>query len=149
MALTIARRLIDDLGLARQLMFDSAGTHAGGNQKPDPRSVAALLKKGYYPPTMRSRRIVSKDFEVFDVILAMDSVNLEHLQKICPIEHAHKLHLLLGGEGNLLDASGTNLTEVPDPYYGPSAGFDYVLALCERGVARWIQRACPAAPSAC
>lgn len=134
MALSIALKLVHALGLTQQLLFDSAGTHAGGNQKPDPRAVAALVKKGYQPPLFRSRRVASKDFELFDAILAMDLANLEHLQKICPPHYLYKLHLLLDGD-------------VPDPYYGPSAGFDHVLTLCERGITSWIQKVQLATPA--
>jgi len=55
----------------------------------------------------------------------MDSGNLEALQRQCPPSHQHKLRLLLSY------APETGATEVPDPYYGDTAGFMRVLDLCE------------------
>lgn len=129
MALTIARQLTIRAGLANQLQFDSAGTHsARPSQKPDARTIAALKKRGYLPGSTRSRSIDAKDFQDFDVILAMDADNLQALQKVCPTVLQHKLRLFLSF------ATDTTLNEVPDPYYGTAAGFDRVLDLCESGI---------------
>ena len=36
-----------------------------------------------------------RDFEEFELVLAMDEQNLEFLLEICPLEHRHRVRLLL------------------------------------------------------
>jgi protein-tyrosine phosphatase len=123
-------------GLTRQVEVDSAGTHAGRQgEKADPRAVAVASARGYDQiHCERARRVTDKDFERFDLLLAMDRDNLMHLQLQCPPEQAHKLHLFLeyAGEGDG--------AEVPDPYYGNAAGFERVMLLCETGAQGVLRR---------
>lgn len=110
-------------------VFDSAGTHAGHlGERPDPRALDALARRGYAPGKQRSRQVSLRDFEKFDLILAMDSDNLQNLKRQCPPQHEHKLKLFLGFAPN------ASTLDVPDPYYGAAAGFEPVLDLCEAGV---------------
>ena len=74
------------------------------------------------------------DFQNFDVILAMDNANLAELHRICPPEHAHKLALFLA------DVDGLAQSEVPDPYFGSTQGFERVMDLCETGARALIKR---------
>jgi protein-tyrosine phosphatase len=69
---------------------------------------------------------VTSDFVKFDLILAMDRQNLSVLRRLCPLIHHHKLHLFLA-YSNVLEAA-----EIHDPYFGNAAGFEQVLALCEK-----------------
>lgn len=111
------------------LEFSSAGTHAHHTgEKPDPRAVTVLAQRGYAVGNIRSRRITEQDFQKYDLILAMDRVNLSALKKVCPPAHATKLRLFLEFAP---DAAGA--LEIPDPYYGNAAGFERVLDLCEAG----------------
>lgn len=129
MAITVARKLIKARGLAKVLHADSAGTHAPWPaQRPDPRAVAALERRGYKTERMRSSRITASHFANYDLILAMDAINMKALGKLCPAEQAHKLHLLLDY------AAETDRTDVPDPYYGNAQGFELVLDLCETAI---------------
>jgi protein-tyrosine phosphatase len=126
MALTVVRKLVAERGLAREFQIESAGTHAPAPaQLPDPRAIAALVRRGYKPVKKRSARIAASHFADFDLIVAMDADNLAELNKICPKEHAHKLRLFLSY------APETGRAEVPDPYYGSAAGFEVVMDLCE------------------
>lgn len=128
MARVIAQKIAFDAGLSPQLKFDSAGTHAAhSGEKMDPRAQAVLLRHGYQAGKVRSRRIAKQDFEAFDLILAMDSSNLAHLQSDCPPEHRHKIKLFLA------DVPDLGQQDVPDPYYGNAQGFERVLELCELG----------------
>jgi protein-tyrosine phosphatase len=70
--------------------------------------------------------MVTSDFVKFDLILAMDRQNMTTLRRLCPLIHHHKLHLFLAFT-NALDAA-----EIHDPYFGNAAGFEQVLALCEK-----------------
>ena len=111
---------IDRLGLADQFQVDSAGTAAWHEGKsPDPRTMEHASRRSYDLSAMRGRQVVSTDFQDFDYIVAMDRSNLENLQAQCPNEYRHKLKLLL-------DFCDSSETDVPDPYYGGSAGFDHV-----------------------
>ncbi len=128
MAQVIAQKLAVDAGLARHFVFDSAGTHAAHlSERIDPRAQAVLTKYNYNAGRKRSRRVTPKDFQQFDLILAMDASNLRELQRICPPDLQHKLKLFLG------DVQIAGESEVPDPYYGSTSGFERVLALCEAG----------------
>ena len=104
----------------------SAGVHAGPRGEPiDARAAAALARVDAAPSrNFRSRRVQPSDFERFDLIVAMESAHLEALRQQCPPELHGKLRLLRD-DGQ----------DVPDPYFGPAAGFDLVLGMIERGLA--------------
>ena len=105
---------------------DSAGTsdwHIGS--PPDKRSVQAGKKRGFDFSHLRGRQVQSHDFEVYDYILAMDHQNFSDLASIKPKSYSGHLGLFLEF------ADKTELTEVPDPYYGGDTGFELVLDLCE------------------
>ena len=136
MAASVLKGELDRRGLSDRVEVDSAGTHgAHAGERADRRAVQLASERGY-PQIQRerSRRIVAADFERFDLILAMDRHNLARLRERCPVGHQHKLHLFLAYSG--LDDAG----EVPDPYFGPSAGFEVVLNLIERAVPCVIDR---------
>ena len=134
MALAVARQMTQATGQSLAFELDSAGTHAqtpGG--RPDARAKAVLEKRGYVMGKTRSRRVNPQDFERFDLILAMDSLNLAALNRQCPPEHTAKLQLLLSF------APGLDTVEVPDPYFGNLTGFERALDLCEAGVRGLLQ----------
>jgi protein-tyrosine phosphatase len=109
-----------------QIEVDSAGTagyHIG--DAPDSRSQAAALRRGYDMAPLRARIVETADFERFDLILAMDTQNLEVLRKRAPAAYRERVRLFLEF------APDCGLDEVPDPYYGGPAGFEHVLDLVE------------------
>jgi protein-tyrosine phosphatase len=59
----------------------------------------------------------------------MDPLNLAVMEDLCPAEHRSRLRLLLEF------APGIEREDVPDPYYGGSNGFEYVLDLAEEAAA--------------
>ena len=109
--------------------FDSAGTggyHVG--EAPDPRSIEVMDHHGHDISAQRSRKLSTRDFERFDLILAMDQSNARGARRVAPNQHAaSKVHLLLE-EG----------AEVPDPYYGGPGGFEEVYALIDQAAERWV-----------
>ena len=128
MAKVVLQKIVTDAGKSSVWQIDSAGTHAQrGGERADPRGDAALIKRGYKTQKHKSRSVQPKDFEVFDLILAMDADNLSSLKRHCPEPLQHKLGLLLDF------APQSRSTSVPDPYYGNAEGFDRVLDLCEAG----------------
>jgi protein-tyrosine phosphatase len=128
MAQVVTRHFAMQADLSRSIQVASAGTHAGHSKGPlDPRAQAALSGRGYAMGKTRSRQVLLRDFNRYDLILAMDQTNLNDLQRMCPADHAHKLHLFLEF------AQGVDICSVPDPYYGNAEGFAHVLTLCEVG----------------
>jgi len=122
----IFRKMVGDAGLEDRIHTDSAGTHAYHNgEGPDRRGMAAAENRGYSLQGIQARRVSVDDFEEFDHILAMDKLNLVTLEESCPPEYLGKLQLFLRFAGS------SSEHEVPDPYYGGSAGFERVLDLVE------------------
>ena len=109
--------------------IESAGTSASHRgESPDQRSVREGQQKGYKFNGITSRPVKEQDFAYYDLILAMDKDNLHELTRRCPPEQQYKLQLFLQ-----YHADFPALTEVPDPYYGGSRGFELVLQLIEQG----------------
>jgi protein-tyrosine phosphatase len=121
----VFRYYAEQAGLADRLHIDSAGTHAYHVGEPaDHRARAAAERRGMSLDGIRARRVSAHDYEYFDYIIAMDEDNLAHLRNEAPEEHGAQLHLFL-------EFAAGSETEVPDPYYGGSAGFERVLDLVE------------------
>lgn len=106
--------------------IDSAGTHAYHvGEPPDPRSIAAARRRGIDMSRLRARVVERDDFLRFDLVLAMDEVNLAHLEALRPANARAELRLLL----DYVPDAGRR--SVPDPYYGGVTGFEEVLDLVE------------------
>jgi protein-tyrosine phosphatase len=108
----------------------------------DARAAAALHRHGFkLEKKWRSRQVEAADFEAFDLILVMEAQHLQDLRAVCPPELQPKLRLLLdfvpGFEGQ----------DLPDPYFGPTQGFDQALALILRSV-EGVRAVWPAAAQA-
>ena len=104
--------------------MDSSGVgdwHVG--QPPDRRAVAVAARHGVDIAGLRARRIVSADFERFDVLLCADRSVLAAVERLRPAAARAEAALLLEWAG--LGAG----REVPDPYCGDEASFDAVFAL--------------------
>ena len=105
---------------------DSAGTagyHIG--EPPDLRTRQAATRRGYDMSPLRARIVEPRDFEAFDLILAMDRENLSVLHHRAPPHTHDRVRLFLEF------APDATVTEVPDPYYGGPNGFEEVLDLVE------------------
>jgi len=119
----VFRHHVQEAGLASEIEMDSAGTHAYHvTEPPDGRARAAAERRGISLDNISARRVRAEDFEQFDYVLAMDRDNLESLVERADSEHHDKIRLFL-------DFSAASESEVPDPYYGGSAGFERVLDL--------------------
>jgi protein-tyrosine phosphatase len=87
---------------------------------------------------IRARCVQRRDFERFDLILAMDRRNLAALQSLCPEQHRDKLAMFLDY------AAGSDVDEVPDPYFEGPASFELALDLIEgaaQGLIEALRRA--------
>ena len=103
-----------------ELRIESAGLgdwHVGN--PPDERTQRHARSRGYDLSAQRARQVSARDFEEFDLILAMDSGHLRSLRGMARPEHAAKIRLFAED------------CDVPDPYYGGAEGFERVLDLVE------------------
>ncbi|MDU8909953.1 low molecular weight protein-tyrosine-phosphatase [Aestuariicoccus sp. MJ-SS9] len=105
------------------LTIDSAGTgdwHIG--KPPYGPMQAAARARGYDLSGLRARQVAVRDFDAFDLILAMDSENLRDLEAMRPPEARARLRLFT-------DYTDTGADHVPDPYF--TRDFDGALTLIE------------------
>jgi protein-tyrosine phosphatase len=123
----VLRRKLDAAGLAGRIDVDSAGTgawHVG--DPPDARSQRHAAKRGYDLSSLRARRIEDRDFERFDLILAMDDANLVDLEQWRPVGGRARLQLFAS-------------SPVPDPYAGGPEAFEHVLDVIEAASEAWVE----------
>jgi protein-tyrosine phosphatase len=108
------------------LDIDSAGTHAyHEGEPPDVRAQRAAERRGFDLGSLRARRVAAEDYARYDLIVAMDRLNVALLEEHAPEESTARIKLFLEYAPHL------GRTEVPDPYYGGSNGFELVLDLVE------------------
>lgn len=121
------RHLLEKEQLAAQIEVDSAGTgdwHVG--EPPDRRAKATAKRRGI-DVDGRARRVVAKDFEHFDYMIAMDRLNQSDLLRLAP-SAANEVKVTLFRN---YDPASPHDADVPDPYYGQGDGFERVLDICE------------------
>ncbi|AFZ44381.1 protein tyrosine phosphatase [Halothece sp. PCC 7418] len=120
----IMRYLLETEGLTNEIICDSAGTsdyHIGS--PPDRRMTIAAETRGIKLKG-RARQFHPNDFEKYDLILAMDRDNYWSLISLDPHKkYRDKIQMMCDYARNYQD------TEVPDPYYGGTEGFNYVIDL--------------------
>ena len=126
----VFRHLVRSVRLEGQIEIDSAGTHAYHiGESPDPRAQAAAGRRGIDLRNLRGRQTTREDFHEFDYVIAMDRENYATLQSRCPPALHYKIRLFMEF------APQYGQDEVPDPYFGGSAGFDRVLDMIEDAAA--------------
>ncbi len=138
----VMRALVREAGLQDRIELDSAGTggwHVGDS--PDARATEAAGRRGIALEGA-ARKVRPRDFEEFDLILAMDANNLRDLQRMAPDDRAREKVRLLREWGRAGSQSDGDL-DVPDPYYGGPGGFDRVLDLVQASCASLLQQLQP------
>jgi protein-tyrosine phosphatase len=132
------RKVLAEHAPELRIAVDSAGTHAYHiGERPDPRAQRAAQRRGIDLSTQRARAVVPEDFERFDLLLAMDELNVATLREIGGPVGQEKIRLFLEFAPSL------GRLDVPDPYYGGNNGFEYVLDLVEeasRGLLESLRR---------
>lgn len=120
--------LANQAGVAHLYHVDSAGTsayHVG--ERPDSRMRRVAASNGLVYDG-RARQFSRRDFQRFDLIIAMDTDNLYNLERMAPSKSdLEKIHLM-----RAFDPSGSPTASVPDPYYGGVAGFEETYKIVER-----------------
>ena len=122
----VFRARVEEVGLAKHILIDSAGTHDYHiGDPPDARTQHTASKRGYDMSNMRGQQVEVADFARFDYVLAMDHDNLAILRRLCPPEQRERVGLFLE------HATRHGEREVPDPYYGGWDDFERVLDMVE------------------
>jgi protein-tyrosine phosphatase len=133
----VFRSLVQKAGLDKQILTDSAGTHAYHiGEAPDPRSAQTAKRHHVMIDDLRARKVQKEDFDEFDYIIAMDQDNYHNLQTLSSSQHQEKLHLLMDF------APFLPYREVPDPYYGGPGGFDKVFDMIEAACKGLLEDIC-------
>ena len=127
LAENVFRKLADEAGVSHKYKVDSAGTsgwHVGEQPDLRMRRVAADHGLKY---AGQARQFEVDDFGEFDLIVAMDVENRDHLLGISPHpKDRAKVRLL-----REFDPMGGTHHSVPDPYYGGMDGFEEVYQIVE------------------
>lgn len=129
----LAEGILEDMVKSHKLdwQVDSAGTgayHVG--EMPDPRSIAIADKYGIDITGQRARQFNKEDFNVFDLILVMDSSNYSNVLRLAENEaQAAKVRLIM----DFVEPG--NSTSVPDPYWnddGFQQVYDMLHSACDK-----------------
>ncbi len=131
----IMKHKIAELGLDWEV--DSAGTggwHAG--ELPDSRSIQVAKKHGIDLTYQRARKLRSIDYEVFDRIYVMDSMNYQDVIKMANEEELDKIELIMN------EVEPNRNINVPDPYFGEGDGFENVFQMLDRACDAIIKKYC-------
>jgi protein-tyrosine phosphatase len=125
-------KLASDAGRSSDFEIDSAGTidyHAG--HPADSRMRATAKVRGYSLDSI-ARRVERRDFEHFDLIVAMDDDNFQQLTAMNPGSRSTVVRMCDYCENH-------QESEVPDPYYGGEAGFQIVIDILEDACGRLLR----------
>ncbi len=124
----VMRHMLKNRGLEAQVEIDSAGTYAGhSGELPDPRMRSHAARRGYLL-THRSRPVSNDDFYYYDLVIGMDDMNIENLQRMAPdTDSLSKIHRMTDYCRHYMH------DHIPDPYYSGADGFELVLTLLEDG----------------
>lgn len=142
----IMNHLLQQRQLSEQITCDSAGTSSYHIGSPPDRRMAVAARQYNIELKGRARQFEPVDFEAFDWILAMDRDNYQGILALDRTGRYHpKVKLMCEFCRHHADQ------EVPDPYYGGSDGFDYVVNLlldaCEGLLEFVLENPVPASPS--
>lgn len=126
----VMKKFLENRGESASFHVDSAGIigyHTG--ERADPRMRSAAARRGYNVDSV-ARPVCREDFEISDIIIAMDNSNVAALGAMADAGQKAKIHKLtdfLPEEKRIRYKTD----EVPDPYYGGPKGFELVLDMLE------------------
>ena len=109
------------------IQVDSAGTaayHVG--ELPDIRSIEVAKQYGIDLTKQRARKFTVKDFDLFNLIYAMDADNYQNILTLARgKEDVQKVRMILN------ETKPNSNLNVPDPYYGGNDGFENVYQMLD------------------
>jgi protein-tyrosine phosphatase len=121
---TMARRA----GMEHEFVVDSAGTFEGQVGQPaSPPAIETARLRGYDITGHRAKLLTIELLKRFDLPVAMDRTHLAALRWMAPRDRQDLPTLLMQFAPQL------GLDEVPDPFGGPSSGYDQAIDLIEAG----------------
>lgn len=126
MAEAVFRHKVRELGLADQIIVDSAGTggwHTGEPPHRGTRKELDVHKVNYQG--IAARQVSVGDFSVFRYVVAMDASNQSHLQLLANDSFTGEMKRLMDYVPN------TSRKDVPDPYY--TGNFEEVYGMIDEG----------------
>lgn len=132
----VLRYAIDEAGLSRRVVVDSAGTSTEERGNPmDRRAVAALHRHGI-PDTgfaaHRARQFDARDFDRADLVLAADHIHDRILrQRARTGDDAAKVRLFRSFDPRAVAAGELGMD---DPWYGGPTDFDVTFAEIQAAV---------------
>lgn len=134
----VAKKIVSQLGLAQQFKIASAGlqSHHVGEQA-DERTLIAGKKRGLIFDSCAQLFIPAMFFE-YDWIIAMDKGHFNRINSIKPKQKIRARIVEIINYCQLIDSKV--LDGIPDPYYGSSKDFEFVLDLLEVGVKNFIEK---------
>ena len=117
------------------LRVESAGT-ADWNvgRPPDARMRDAAARRGL-ELSGTARQVRPAELEDHDLVLAMDTANLEELRAMAPADLPEDRIRLF----REFDPEADGDLEVPDPYHGGPEAFDRVVAICRRTARKLVE----------
>lgn len=125
---------LQNSNLRGQVSIDSAGTHGyHSGEAPDSRAIATALNFGVDISHLRARKVSVSDFDVYDLIVAMDRNNYADLQHIRPKGSKADLAMMMQYHPQ------SQPEDVPDPYYGGMDGFNYMCELLQAATRGLLQ----------
>ena len=129
LAAAILRHTVSGRHNGRRLYIDSAGTHDYNiGCGADGGAFTVARKHGLDLGNHRARQIEPQDFELFDLILCVDTGTHNILKRRCPSNMCNKLQLLMSY------APQFGVMDIPDPYQGGEQLFEKVYALTSEAV---------------
>lgn len=129
----IFRHMVNERGLGRYFIIDSAGTaayHIGNQANSKSRQVAL---ENNVEILSRARQLDNRDLEEFDLIIAMDNENLKNIRRLDSRGIYHDKIKRMREYDPIPEAG-----EVPDPYYGGMDGFRNVFEILNRSCAQLL-----------
>lgn len=137
LAEAIFNHLLVEKGLDGKYLADSCGTsnyHIG--DRPDPRTIRNA-RQHQIEITHLGRQLGTQDFAQFDLILAMDRVNLLYINDLAAKAPQQKAETKMIRS---FDSEALGLQDVPDPWYGSEQGFEEVFQMLWRSCEELINQ---------
>ncbi|WP_281170434.1 low molecular weight protein-tyrosine-phosphatase [Neptunomonas japonica] len=136
----VLKKALAEQGLSGLVRVDSAGTYASQpGSKPDVRAVKVAREKGVDISRIRSRRVKVEDYDKYDYIIAVDDSVLQFLNEDSSGGGRCQIRSLV----SFMEEPTSD--QVPDPYYGNAASFQFVYDLIEKAseeIALFISNDC-------